>query len=399
MRKRWVTLLSILLLAAGYVSYTLVRNVNVNAPKIAMTTSISPKELSSTKLNIPRSAIGYIDPSTDQIKCRNVGEAKYDDQPIATASIAKTITVQVVLDKHPLAKDTSGPVITLGNQDVANYQKAVIEGGSRLQVVAGEQLTERQMIEGIIMRSANNLADSLATWAFGSHENYKAAATKWLKSHQLNHTTIGSDASGFSPDATSTPTDLCKIMLLATQNKNLSDILSTAEADLPVVGHIKSTNRLLGQYGVFAGKTGYNNEAGRGVILARKLDINGESITAAIASLSRDSYDSAFQTATELLQALPNDIQLYKIQRGKEVGIVTSKWGNSSRLITNRSAIVPYFVDQPPVFKLKLLDQPRSSIAAQSIIGNLTVDNQAIDITAKTDVSAPRLGWRLSHPF
>lgn len=399
MKKWWAISLSALLVLADYISYTLIRPVKLDQPKVAITTSISPKELSSTKLNIARSAIGYIDSATDQPQCRNVGQASSDTQPVATASIAKTITVQVVLDKYPLKDDESGPIITLGAQDIANYQKAVREGGSRIQVVAGEQLTERQMIEGIMMRSANNLADSLATWAFGSHENYRTAATKWLKEHQLNHTTIGSDASGFEPNTTSTPTDLCRIMLLATQNKALAKILSTTETDFPIAGHIKSTNRLLGQYGVFAGKTGYNEEAGRGVILASKMNINGEEITTAVASLSQPSYDAAFQTATGLLQSIPADIGVYRLNRSKVVGLISSKWGGSSRLVVNRSATIPYFVDQPPTFKLSLTDKREDSLAAQSVAGNLTVNGQNIGIATQSAIDAPHLSWRLTHPF
>ena len=391
--------MSILLIAAGYVFYAITRPISIKTPKIALTTTISPKEMTSRSLGISRSAIGYIDPESNNIQCRNVGDADQANRQVATASLAKTITVQVVLDKHPLKSNESGPIITLGQADVDRYSQAVREGGSRIQVVAGEQLTERQMIEGIMMRSANNLADSLAIWAFGSHENYRTAATEWLKEHGLSHTTIGSDASGFIPDTTSTPADLCKIILLATKDAALSQILSTTEMDFPVAGHIKSTNRLLGQYGVFAGKTGYNEEAGRGVILAAHTAYNDATVTTAAVSLSQPSYNAAFDTAAKLLQAIPHDIQTYHINQREVAGLLNTEWGQSSGLMVSRDVTVPYFIDQPPHITTSITSNISDSVTSGAVVGNLSINGQLVNVVTNNNISSPRLSWRLTHPF
>ena len=74
-------------------------------------------------------------------------------------------------------------------------------------MIAGTSLTQREMLEALLLPSANNVADALAIWAYGSLAGYKSAAQEYLKQHGLTQTTVGSDASGwrqtaFQPPAT-----------------------------------------------------------------------------------------------------------------------------------------------------------------------------------------------------
>ena len=89
-------------------------------------------------------------------------------KPVPTASVAKLITVLCVLKKLPLTPTTDGPTITLRKSDVAIYDKYVAEDGSVVPVRAGQRISERTALEAILLPSANNIADSLAIYAFGS---------------------------------------------------------------------------------------------------------------------------------------------------------------------------------------------------------------------------------------
>ena len=148
MKKWWGSTLAILAIIAGYVCYCLVRPLQIGAAKIQLP-ELTSSELSATSLGLRRAAIGYINPEDNAIQCRALGDGEAYTTPIATASLAKMITVQVVLDKYPLKAGESGPTITMTNDDENRYWWAVNNGGSNARVVAGEQITERGIGNGI----------------------------------------------------------------------------------------------------------------------------------------------------------------------------------------------------------------------------------------------------------
>lgn len=397
MKKWWGSTLAILAIIAGYVCYCLVRPLQIGAAKIQLP-ELTSGELSATNLGLRRAAIGYINPEDNAIQCRALGDGEAYTTPIATASLAKMITVQVILDKYPLKAGESGPTITMTNDDENRYWWAVNNGGSNARVVAGEQITERQLLEGILLVSANNMADSLAIWAFGSIDSYHQAARQWLNKNNLANTIVGGDASGFSSETKSTPTDLCKIMLLATKQPALVEILSANTATLPTGEVLQSTNRLLGQNGIFAGKTGYTDEAGRGLMVASHQQIGNVQLTTAAISLSNDSYDAAFDTTNQLVLALANDLQVYSIAKGEPIGEISSLWGSQTDLSVNHTVVIPYWSDQPPTIKLSINKQITDSLSPNTIIGTLQIGTNYINVHATSGIEPARLAWRLTTP-
>ena len=397
MKKWWGSTLAILAIIAGYVCYCLVRPLQIGAAKIQLP-ELTSGELSATNLGLRRAAIGYINPEDNAIQCRALGDGEAYTTPIATASLAKMITVQVILDKYPLKAGESGPTITMTNDDENRYWWAVNNGGSNARVVAGEQITERQLLEGILLVSANNMADSLAIWAFGSIDGYHQAARQWLNKNNLANTIVGGDASGFSSETKSTPTDLCKIMLLATKQPALVEILSANTATLPTGEVLQSTNRLLGQNGIFAGKTGYTDEAGRGLMVASHQQIGNVQLTTAAISLSNDSYDAAFDTTNQLVLALANDLQVYSIAKGEPIGEISSLWGSQTDLSVNHTVVIPYWSDQPPTIKLSINKQITDSLSPNTIIGTLQIGTNYINVHATSGIEPARLAWRLTTP-
>ena len=398
MKKWWGSTLAILAIIAGYVCYCLVRPLQIGAAKIQLP-ELTSGELSATNLGLRRAAIGYINPEDNAIQCRALGDGEAYTTPIATASLAKMITVQVVLDKYPLKAGESGPTITMTNDDENRYWWAVNNGGSNARVVAGEQITERQLLEGILLVSANNMADSLAIWAFGSIDGYHQAARQWLNKNNLVNTIVGGDASGFSSETKSTPTDLCKIMLLATKQPALVEILSANTATLPTGEVLQSTNRLLGQNGIFAGKTGYTDEAGRSLMVASHQQIGNVQLTTAAISLSNDSYDAAFDTTNQLVLALANDLQVYSIAKGEPIGEISSLWGSQTDLSVNHTVVIPYWSDQPPTIKLSINKQITDSLSPNTIIGTLQIGTNYINVHATSGIEPARLAWRLTTPI
>src|SRR5207302_1228456 len=90
------------------------------------------------------------------------------------ASVAKVMTAYLVLRGHPLGVGDDGPTITLTDADVADTDRRGRQRESVVPIVAGEQLTERQALQALLLPSANNIAPVLARWDSGSAARFVA---------------------------------------------------------------------------------------------------------------------------------------------------------------------------------------------------------------------------------
>jgi D-alanyl-D-alanine carboxypeptidase (penicillin-binding protein 5/6) len=155
----------------------------------------------------------------------------------------------------------------LTTQDVANYRAHVASGGSVMPVHAGMVLTQYQALQAMLIVSGNNIADSLVEKVFGSEQAYVSYAQNMLRSMGLSKTVVA-DASGFSANTVSTPSELVTIGIAALKNPVIAQIVAQKQAELPDVGTIKNTNQLLGTNGVIGIKTGTTNQAGSCLLFA-----------------------------------------------------------------------------------------------------------------------------------
>lgn len=395
MKKWWIWLIAAVVAAAGgwYAWHAATRPLSLGAPNI----SVPAQTTRAATLAWPaegRAAVGFA--AGGGASCRSFGDAAA--QP--TASLAKVITALVVLGKYPL-NNGDGPLITMTNDDVARLFDTQANNGSYVPIVAGEQLSERQMLQALMLASANNLADSLAIWAFGSLDDYRTAAESWLAQDGLLETTIGADASGFDPGTKSTASDLCKLALLVAKNQTLADIMGTIDvSDFPVVGQLHNTNRLLDTDGIFAGKTGFTDEAGHGVLILAQVEMNGTAQTVAVAMLGQGSYAAAFDGAQILLDSVGANLTARVIVRqGQKVGQITNVWPSGTDLIAGNDLTATTWVDQPADVEITDYQVGGQQLPAGAPVGNISADGQAVNVTTKNNIVRPSLLWRLGHGF
>ena len=125
------------------------------------------------------------------------------EDPFPIASITKVITSLVVLDHKPIAAGENGPKIEITDDDVRWLNDTIAEGGSWEEVVSGSVLTQRQVLEAMMLPSANNYSKTLVIWAFGSVDAFLEAAQTWLSKHGLSGTTL-TNSSGLGASNVST---------------------------------------------------------------------------------------------------------------------------------------------------------------------------------------------------
>ncbi len=177
------------------------------------------------------------------------------------ASVAKVMTAYLVLRDHPLQPGEDGPTITLTDADVADTDRRRGHEESVVPISAGEQLTERQALEALLLPSANNIAAVLARWEAGSAERFVARMNATARSLRMTHTRY-TDPSGYDDATVSTAADQVRLVDRAMRLRVFATIVATPSATLPVAGTVHNTNTLLGRNGFVGVKTGSTAAAG-----------------------------------------------------------------------------------------------------------------------------------------
>lgn len=344
-----------------------------------------------------QAAVGY--PGTDILLTN--GPTK----PLPTASTAKILSALSILQAKPLLAGQQGPTITLSASDVAIYNNYVAQEGSVVPVTAGEQISEYQMLEAMLLPSANNMADSLAIWAFGSLSAYSDYANKYALQLGLKNTHAGIDASGFDPSTTSTAADLVKLGNAAIQNPVLAQIVSESSADgIPNAGTVKNVNFLLGQDGIVGVKTGNTDQAGGVFISASRATIAGKPITTVTAVIGAPTlFEALSDSAPLVVSAQKNETQAMLLSNGAAVGSYHLPWGGSV------AAVIAQPLNQQAIGGDNLeasvkLSSVRVDTPAQTTVGNVQTQasllsaSQSTPVLLKQPIGQPPLWWRLLHP-
>jgi serine-type D-Ala-D-Ala carboxypeptidase (penicillin-binding protein 5/6) len=179
----------------------------------------------------------------------------------AIASVAKVMTAYLVLRDRPLRPGQDGPTITLTDADAADTDRRRRQQESVVPIAAGEQLTERQALQALLLPSANNIAAVLARWDAGSADRFVARMNATARSLGMTHTRY-TDPSGYDDATVSTAADQMRVVDRAMRLPVFASIVATPSATLPVAGTVHNTNTLLGHDGFVGVKTGSDDAAG-----------------------------------------------------------------------------------------------------------------------------------------
>ncbi len=217
-------------------------------------------------------------------------QAGPDQHAAAIASVAKVMTAYLVLRDHPLRPGQDGPTITLTDADVADTDRRRGHHESVVSIAAGEELTERQALQALLLPSANNVAAVLARWDAGSVARFVVRMNATARSLGMTHTRYA-DPSGYDDATVSTAADQVRIVDRAMRLPVFASIVATPSATLPVAGTVHNTNTLLGHNGFVGVKTGSTAAAG-GCFAFRAIRwIDGKRTTITGVVLGQPGYD------------------------------------------------------------------------------------------------------------
>lgn len=323
------------------------------------------------------------------------------DTPRPIASITKVVTALVVLDAHPIAAGQPGATLTLTPADAALRDRYAAIGGTTAPAPAGLAISERQVIELMMVQSANNYAETLARWAFGSTEAYVAAARSWLDARGLATVSIA-DPTGFSPGNTAPPRALLELGRLALADPVVSAASALPSVTVPGVGTFENRNRLVGVDGVTGLKTGTLDEAGACLLFTALHEIEGESVPLVGVVLGGPDHARVAADVRALLASVRDDFHAVPVATaGELVALYRAPWGETARVEVAQSR--EELVWGPVVSRLAVALPDLAPGLPPPPLGPLTVrfGGSTVDVALELDepLEGPDLAWRLSRPL
>jgi D-alanyl-D-alanine carboxypeptidase (penicillin-binding protein 5/6) len=327
------------------------------------------------------------------------------DKPLPVASIAKVMATLVLLRDHPIAPGQQGPSITITPADVVDTMLEAAAQDSIIPLTAGEQLTEYQAIEAMLVPSADNVADVMAQWDAGSMQAFvgemNALAAQW----GLTHTHFA-DASGLSPQTVSTASDLLALGQRAMANPLIASIVAQPSVLLPdMTKPATNYNYVIGVDGIVGIKTGYDTAAGGCFLFAAEVPLLGKPVLAYGAVLGEHHgtslLDAVEQEGVRLVRGLRRVLGgVLLARRGVPIGTLTARWQPSVRLSPARSLPV-IAVPGTPVHERLSVEHlvPGRVVPRGAAVGRLTVKvgPHAFRVPVVTDarLGSPATFWRL----
>ncbi|MGH9021361.1 MAG: D-alanyl-D-alanine carboxypeptidase family protein, partial [Acidimicrobiales bacterium] len=264
-----------------------------------------------------------------------------NDQVVPIASLAKMMTAYVVLEHLPLSGDDTGPCLIINDADYATFLHAEASGQSNVAVAVGEQICESQLLEGLLVGSANNFALLLAVMADHSVPAFVAEMNETAASMGLAHTHYV-EPSGYKPGSVSTALEQARLAARLMAIPAARAIVALTSVDLPVAGDVTTYTPYLGVDGVVGVKSGRTDAAGGCVVMAMQYAQGASTETLYSVVLDQrggDLLGPAGEAALALATSARNDVVGLSLARGTPVGDVG--WGaRRARLVLGASAHV-----------------------------------------------------------
>jgi len=250
--------------------------------------------------------------------------ANPNEQSVPIASLAKVMTAYLTLERYPLSGAQDGFTITITASEAQATAQDARQGQSVVAVRAGEQLTERELLEGLLIPSGNNIAQMLAAQVAGNETRFIAEMNAEARALGMDRTSY-TDPSGFDPSTVSTAADQLRVFQRAMRFPAFRQIVSMAGVTLPVAGTLTNYNPLLAKG--YAGKTGSDSTAGGCLAFFTRLTVDGHPLTAVGVVLGQGQGSdtpallaAAGQAAEQLVDSIAPTIRVRTIAASNVAG-------------------------------------------------------------------------------
>ncbi|ALU94404.1 D-alanyl-D-alanine carboxypeptidase [Streptomyces globisporus C-1027] len=264
-------------------------------------------------------------------------------KPAPIASVAKVMTAYVILQGHPLKGDEEGEKITV-DQKAEDESKRPDESTAPL--TKGQELTQRQLLQLLMIPSGNNAARLLARWDAGSEDKFIDKMNGAAKDLGMTGSTY-TDPSGLEKTTVSTATDQLKLAQAVMRNDVFRKIVDMPEVEIEGIdGKIYNNNNLLLQPGVSGIKTGSSTPAGGNLLWSANTKVDGKVLWIYGAVMGQQAGTGRVYDSLEL--SLQNSLKLIRdaqeaatsttvVKKGEVVGYVDNGFGGQAPVVATKN--------------------------------------------------------------
>lgn len=324
-------------------------------------------------------------------------------KPVPIASVAKVMTAYLTLKQFPLGSGEEGFRVRISQAQVNEERERVALDQSTVAVRKGETLSERQLLEALLLPSANNVAALLAVHNAGSIEAFVAQMNATAKELGMSQTTY-TDPSGFEETTVSTARDQVKLARAAMADPTFAEIVAKPSTRLPVVGTVLNYNGLVGHDGYVGIKTGSDEAAGGCLLFAKRMTVGGKTFTvlgAIFGQRDGELVSAALAGADALAGSVADAVKdRVVVPAGTTVMVVENADGDKVKVKTKRALREVGWPGKPTVVHLSIGKARRSADAGERW-GTLMVRGasgiERTPVVAAGSLGEPSLGWRLQH--
>ncbi|MFJ6361374.1 serine hydrolase [Streptomyces globisporus] len=264
-------------------------------------------------------------------------------KPAPIASVAKVMTAYVILQGHPLKGDEEGEKITV-DQKAEDESKRPDESTAPL--TKGQEFTQRQMLQLLMIPSGNNAARLLARWDAGSEDKFIEKMNDAAKDLGMTASTY-TDPSGLEKTTVSTAADQLKLAQAVMRNEVFRKIVDMPQAEIEGIDtKIYNNNTLLLEPGVSGIKTGSSTPAGGNLLWSANTKVDGKVLWIYGAVMGQQAGTGRVYDSLEL--SLQNSLKLIKdaqeaatsatvLKKGDVVGYVDNGFGGQAPVVATKN--------------------------------------------------------------
>ncbi|MGA2521240.1 MAG: hypothetical protein ABSG81_10525 [Acidimicrobiales bacterium] len=326
------------------------------------------------------------------------------ETPVPIASLAKIMTAYLTLKDHPLAPGAQGPSVAMTATDEAEAISDEEVGATDVPVQPGEHLTERQLLEGLMVHSANNLADALARWDAGTVAAFVADMNATASALGMTHTHYA-DSNGLSPATTGTPGDQMRLAQVAMAIPSFAQVVAEPSVTLPIAGTLPNYVSSVGTDGVVGIKSGFTQAALGCLVMAAERSVGGHTVLVLAAVTGQPGLDplsAANQVDLRLVDALGAALRVVPVMSaGTRVATVTVPW--TRRAVPVVTATGASLVVWPGTVVRTTMTggSVRAGAAPGTIVGMVTVraGGERVQVPARLagSIQVAPVSWRLAR--
>jgi serine-type D-Ala-D-Ala carboxypeptidase (penicillin-binding protein 5/6) len=278
----------------------------------------------------------------------------------------------------------------------ADYDAAPIE--SQIGLRPGEQMTVADLLEALLLESANDAAVTLAEGISGTREAFVAAMNARADQLGLEGTSYTNPIGFDDPLNYSTARDLAKLALELMQRPRFARIVDMPLAELESGARprlIDNRNTLVASYPFVSGvKTGHTMQAGYVLIGAGRNRAGGRVISVVMGEPSEPTRDA--DTLALLRWGLSRFERVRVLDRRRAVAQAAIEYRDEkAELVPARSAAVTVRAGQRVRRRIRAPDQLEGPVPAGARVGTVTVlvdGERARRVALVTAAEVPEVG-------